>query len=178
MAVEEEVFEILRECFGDAVVSTEASGAHPYALIKAERWPQVALFLRDDPRLLLNMLRCISSIDMIAEDKLACVYDLMYLADDCGDELITETREFAVRIETPRDDPLIPSVAHVWPAADWHEREAYDMMGIHFSGHPDHRRILCPDDWVGYPLRKDYVFPLEYHGIPGTTEYDLPNPRH
>jgi NADH-quinone oxidoreductase subunit C len=73
---------------------------------------------------------------------------------------------------------VIPSVADIWSAADWHEREAYDLMGVTFTGHPDPRRILCPDDWEGHPLRKDYEFPLEYHGIPGTTEYELPNPRH
>ena len=55
----------------------------------------------------------------------------------------------------------------VWPTADWHERETYDLMGVRFVGHPNHRRILCPEDWVGYPLRKDYEMPLEYHGIRG-----------
>jgi NADH-quinone oxidoreductase subunit C len=93
-------------------------------------------------------------------------------------ELITETAEFAVRVETDRKAPSIPSVSSVWPAADWHEREAYDLMGIDFAGHPDQRRILCPDDWEGHPLRKDYDFPLEYHGIPATTEFELTNPRH
>ena len=85
---------------------------------------------------------------------------------------------FAVRIETDRDDPHVPTVSHLWPTADWQEREAYDMMGIVFDGHPHLVRILLPDDWVGHPLRKDYEFPLEYHGIPATTEYELTNPRH
>ena len=92
--------------------------------------------------------------------------------------LITTTVEFAIRVVVDRNDPVIPSVADIWPTADWHEREAYDLMGIRFSNHPDLRRILCPDDWEGHPLRKDYEFPLEYHGIPGTTESELPNPRH
>ena len=79
-----------------------------------------------------------------------------------------------VKVKSPRwkDDqtgalPEIPSLVDVWKTADWHERETYDLSGIHFVGHPDLRRILCPEDWVGHPLRKDYEMPLEYHGIRG-----------
>jgi NADH-quinone oxidoreductase subunit C len=63
--------------------------------------------------------------------------------------------------------PEVSSVAGVWRTADWHEREVFDMSGVNFTGHPDLRRILCPEDWEGYPLRKDYEMPLEYHGIRG-----------
>ena len=63
--------------------------------------------------------------------------------------------------------PEVPSVSRVWSIADWHEREAYDLVGIHFTNHPNLRRILCPEDWEGHPLRKDYEFPLEYHGVRG-----------
>jgi NADH-quinone oxidoreductase subunit C len=174
----EEICELLRSRFGEDVQDTVPEGGHPYARVAAERWPEVALFLRDDPRLRFNMLRCISSLDLQADNKLACIYDLMHIATNRTTELITDTREFAIRVVVDRGDPVMPSVAHIWPTADWHEREAFDLMGIRFSGHPDLRRILCPDDWVGHPLRKDYEFPLEYHGIPGTTEYELTNPRH
>jgi len=174
----EQIGEILKGEFPEAVTELVMSGAHPYAIVAAEQWPKVALFLRDDPRLGLNLLRSISAVDLLADEKLACVYDLMSVDLDRGAELLTETQEFAVRVVVARDVPHIPTVSHVWPAAEWHEREAYDLMGIVFDGHPDPRRILCPDDWVGHPLRKDYEFPLEYHGIPATTEYDLPNPRH
>ena len=61
--------------------------------------------------------------------------------------------------------PEVPSVCGVWRTADWQEREVYDLLGVVFVGHPDPRRILLADDWIGHPLRKDYEFPLEYHGI-------------
>lgn len=175
----ETVCDILKERFHAAIVDVSLEGAHPFAVVEAARWPEVARFLRDDPRLSFNMLRCISSLDLLADNKLACVYDLLHVP--CGpdrDRLITKTHEFAVRLVVDRDHPHVPSVARVWPAADWHEREAYDLMGVVFDGHPDPRRILCPDDWEGHPLRKDYEFPLEYHGIPGTTEFELTNPKH
>jgi NADH-quinone oxidoreductase subunit C len=176
--VPEEICLILEERFGDAIQSTQVEGGHPHAVVAAEKWPEVAMFLRDDPRLRFNLLNCISSLDLLADNRLACIYDLSSVPLDRDSALITETHLFAVRVVTDRDAPTIPSVAHVWPAAEWHEREAYDLMGIHFEHHPDLRRILCPDDWDGHALRKDYEFPLEYHGIPATTEYELTNPRH
>lgn len=174
----EETCRLLNSEFGDAVEATKTEGAHPYAQIVADRWPDVARFLRDDERLGFNLLRSISSLDLLEENLLACVYDLMRIPPDDSGKLLTETWEFAVRVVTNRDNPVIPTVSKTWPAADWHEREAFDLMGIRFAGHPDLRRILCADDWVGHPLRKDYEFPREYHGIPATTEYELTNPHH
>jgi NADH-quinone oxidoreductase subunit C len=87
---------------------------------------------------------------------------------------IAKKHTLVVKVVLPRwrDDvegelPQVPTVCGVWRTADWHERETYDLSGIEFVGHPDLKRILCPDDWVGYPLRKDYVQPLEYHGMRG-----------
>jgi NADH-quinone oxidoreductase subunit C len=174
----EEICRLLQSQFGDGLVDTVLEGAHPYAQVAAPHWPEIAVFLRDDARLRFNMQRSISSLDLIADNQLACVYDLMHVPMDQPTELMTETIEFAVRVVVDRDKPVIPSVTGVWPTAEWHEREAYDLMGIVFKGHPDLRRILCPEDWEGHALRKDYEFPLEYHGIPGTTEYELTNPQH
>ena len=103
------------------------------------------------------------------------------------DGLWSARSEFAVKVVVPRDHPHVPSVVHLWGAADWHERETYDLVGIVFDNHPDSvddmhgrhpRRILCPDDWEGHPLRKDYEFPLEYHDIPAVTEFAQTRPLH
>jgi NADH-quinone oxidoreductase subunit C len=74
--------------------------------------------------------------------------------------------KFVLKVELPRDNPKIGTVEGVWAIANWHEREAFDMFGIRFEGHSDLRRILCPDDWEGYPLRKDYEQPETYRGMP------------
>ena len=91
----------------------------------------------------------------------------MLTAVDFGDEFElvyrVRSREMHVGVflktRVPRDDPRIESVVHLWPSANWQEREVFDLFGIVFEGHPDLRRILLPDDWVGYPLRKDYEDP-------------------
>lgn len=174
----EEVCQILKSEFATAIEEALLDGCHPCAKVARDRWVEVARFLRDDSRLRFNLLRSVAAIDMLAEDRLACVYDLMHIPTDDPTAMTTATRTLAVRVEVDRNAPTIPSVSQVWPAANWHEREAFDLMGIVFDGHPDLRRILCCDDWVGFPLRKDYEFPVEYHGIPATTEFELTNPRH
>lgn len=174
----EEICDLLRAEFSQAIESVELGGGHPHVVVTAERWPEVAAFLRDHPRLRFNLLRCISALDLLADNKLAAVYDVQTVPTGPAGQDLVCPHEFAVRVVTDRDDPHIPTVSQIWPTADWHEREAYDLMGIVFDGHPDLRRILCPDDWEGHPLRKDYVFPVEYQGIPGTTEHELYSPRH
>ena len=184
----EAIVEILKEKFGDQITGAQFSGCHPHVTVAADVWRDLAAFLRDDPRLKFDVLRCLSSVDQPEADTLVAVYDL-YATDGRpgSSELWTRRHEFCVKVKTPRGHPHIPSVADIWPTADWHEREAYDLMGIIFDGHPDSvdglegrhpRRILCPDDWVGHPLRKDYVFPMEYQGIPAVTEYEQTRPTH
>ena len=174
----EQICDILRKQFDGAVVDTVLDARRPYAVVEASRWSEVAQFLRDDERLQFNMLLCLSSIDLLKENRLGAVYDLDSLPPASGDVCPKLRHHFAVRVEVDRDDPHIPTVSHLWPAANWHEREAYDLMGIIFDGHPNLERILCPDDWEGHPLRKDYEFPTEYHGIPATTEHLLESPKH
>ena len=175
----EGVLAILKEAFPAEVTETVAEGLHPHAVVKAENWHEFALFLRDDERLGFDWLRCLSGVDHIEDKLLTAVYELHATQQpDTPGGWWTLRNEIAIKIHVDRDDPHIPSVADVWPAANWHEREAYDLLGIVFDGHPDLRRILCCEDWVGHPLRKDYEFPLEYHGIPAVTEYGQTRPQH
>jgi NADH-quinone oxidoreductase subunit C len=76
--------------------------------------------------------------------------------------------DLTVKIDLPRDKPVVPSVAALWPSANWQEREQFDLLGVEFTGHPDLRRILLPEDWVGHPLRKDWTEPAEYRGMSTT----------
>jgi NAD(P)H-quinone oxidoreductase subunit J len=88
---------------------------------------------------------------------LVSVYHLAKLGDDCG-----TPEEVRVKVFLPRQDPRCPSLFWIWKSADWQERETYDMYGIVYEGHPNLKRILMPEDWVGYPMRKDYVTPDFY----------------
>jgi NADH-quinone oxidoreductase subunit C len=158
-----QIVALLSERFGDKILASFPEDKHPRVHVDAKHWREVAEFLLHEPSLQLDWLANHSGVDYVADDKFAVVHDL-YSFD------LKHT--FAVKVFCSRNDPHVPSVADLWPAADWHEREAYDLFGIVFDGHPDLRRILCADDWEGFPLRKDYVFPREYHGIPGSVELD------
>jgi NADH-quinone oxidoreductase subunit C len=158
-----QIVELLRSKLGSAITESFPQDKHPRVHTTAEQWRRVAEFLRSEPSLAFDWLGCITAVDYVADNQLCAVYDLYSM---------THKEWFAVKVFVDRNKPSIPSVMDLWSAADWHEREAYDMMGIVFPGHKDLRRILLPEDWVGYPLRKDYQFPREYHGIPGTTEMD------
>ncbi|MAE65433.1 MAG: NADH-quinone oxidoreductase subunit C [Phycisphaeraceae bacterium] len=157
----EQIAERIGSKFGDAIIASLPDDKHPRVHVNADVWRALAGFLIDDGDLKFDFLACVTAVDYVADDQLCAVYDLYSTVHD---------HWFAIKVYTDRTDPHIPSVMDIWPAADWHEREAFDMMGIVFDGHTDLRRILLPEDWVGYPLRKDYEFPREYHGIPGTTE--------
>ena len=151
----EQIHERLVKQFGEAVLPYQAPAAgDPWIGLKAEALPQAAHFLRDDAALAFDLLRIVTGVDW--KDRISAVYHLYSTRHN---------HEVTIRVDLDRADPRVESVTPVWPAADWHEREAFDMMGIVFEGHPNMTRILMPDDWEGHPLRKDYVAPTEYHGI-------------
>ncbi|MFO0912237.1 MAG: NADH-quinone oxidoreductase subunit C [Pirellulales bacterium] len=164
----------LKAKFGASITGSNLQAIDPWIEVAPASLVDVCRFLRDDSSLQFNLLNCITVVDyFIADPKkaekapwpphLEVVYHL---------SSIPLKHTLVVKVKLPRwkDDqpgqlPEVPSVAGIWSTANWHERETYDLSGVRFVGHPDLRRILCPEDWVGHPLRKDYEMPLEYHGI-------------
>ncbi|MDQ7820692.1 MAG: NADH-quinone oxidoreductase subunit C [Armatimonadota bacterium] len=109
----------------------------------------VCRVLATDPEFGLTYLSFVSAIDWPERGEMEVLYHLYS----------HRTREeLALKVRVPRDDPRVPSVTGIWDGANWHEREAYDLLGVIFEGHPNLRRIMMTDDWIGHPLRKDYVY--------------------
>jgi len=144
--------------FGDKVLSFEEKALQPWAVIATDAIADVAAFCKSDPALALDNLMCLSAVDYPKETppRMEVVYHLFSY---------THKHQFVLKVHTPRDGARVPTVERVWGAANWHEREAYDLFGIVFEGHSDLRRILLPDDWQGHPLRKDWVDPDFYNGM-------------
>ena len=104
-----------------------------------------------------NYLQCQGAYDEGPGKSLVSFYHLVKLTENGG-----QPEEVRVKVFLPREKPILPSVYWIWKAADWQERECYDMFGIIYEGHPNLKRILMPEDWVGWPLRKDYISPDFY----------------
>lgn len=154
------IFNHLAAKVGDAVYDfTTAGTKDPFFKVKADRWLEVARVLRDDPELRFDFCNDITGVDWLKQGRIDVVYHLWSYPKAHG---------IVVKAELPRDKPQIASVVSLWKAADWNEREQYDLMGIEFLGHPDLRRIMLPDDWVGHPLRKDYKEQDAYRGMSTT----------
>ena len=158
-----EIANLLSERFGPKILAKFGQDKHPRIHIDAADLRPIAEFLLNEPTLRLDWLANLSGVDYAADDQMCVVYDLWSF---------DLRHSFAVKAFCPRNEAHLPSVADLWPAANWHEREAFDLFGIVFDNHPDLRRIVLSDDWVGFPLRKDYVFPREYNGIPASVELD------
>jgi len=117
-------------------------------VVPREHIRQVAEFLRSDPELKFTFLSDLSGVDRFpVEPRFEVNYHLVSL----------ERRErLRLKVRVAGDDPRVETVTSVWPTANWHERETFDLFGVRFEGHPDLRRILLPENWEGHPLRKDY----------------------
>ncbi|CDN11449.1 NAD(P)H-quinone oxidoreductase chain J [Richelia intracellularis] len=104
-----------------------------------------------------NCLQCQGGIDLGPGQELVSMYHLIKIGDN-----VDKPEEVRIKVFLPRENPVVPSVYWIWKGADWQERESYDMYGIMYEGHPNLKRILMPEDWVGWPLRKDYISPDFY----------------
>ena len=149
-----DIFDTILNKFKEDV---EKSDSNNVLYIKnVANWLNIGKFLHDDENLKFNYLMSISSYDLGDSVKFGLAYNFYS----------TDLKHYLeVRIEFELETK-ISSVESIWRAADWHEREAFDMMGIKFINHPYMKRILLPEDWKGYPLRKNYVTPEYYNGMP------------
>jgi NADH-quinone oxidoreductase subunit C len=150
-----EIFEILQSEFGEAVIEfNDKQPADPFIQVTAESLFEISHTLRDKEEFLFDYLMCISSLDLF--ETIGVVYHMYSMK---------HKHKLVLKIIVPKSEPRVPSVELIWRSADWHEREAFDMMGVVFEGHHNMIRILCPYDWEGYPLRKNYQPPEYYHGM-------------
>jgi NADH-quinone oxidoreductase subunit C len=128
--------------------------ADSFILLDAKNLPEIASYIKNNPKYYMDSLMCLSGVDY--PEHFTVVYHLYSTKNN---------HKIVLKVNTSKNVPLIPSVYNVWPAAEPYEREAYDLFGIKFENHPNMTRILMPDDWEGHPLRKDYQYPKDYHGV-------------
>jgi len=153
----QEIYTRLKEKFGESILSLEEVVGDSYILVIPEAIADAGRYLAEDEALVFDSLMCLSGVDLnIKDTDLAVVYHLYSM---------THRHKVVLKTLVPKEDPHVPSVEQIWKTAQWHEREVYDLYGIIFENHSDLRRILLPDDWEGYPLRKDYQEPEFYRGM-------------
>ncbi len=182
---EQEIYQRLQARFDDSILGFESDIPQPVVSCTPEAVGDIAKYLRDDPALSFDRLLCLSGVDYEGLDEkgkgkhreinryeedgtvnpvedpgtgdLAVVYHL---------ESFKHHHRLCLSVRVPRETPKIASVGHVWITAQYGERETYDFFGIEFEGNPDLRRLFLPEDWVGWPLRKDYEMPVRYNDVP------------
>ncbi|WP_304235210.1 NADH-quinone oxidoreductase subunit C [Jiulongibacter sediminis] len=158
----EHIATALQNKFGEEIFEQINSEAvQPYVELKKDYLLQVCSFLYKEPEFYFDFLNCISAVDNGPETG---TLELWYHLSSIPNE-----KSFIIKVTVQRGDdhslPEIDSLTPIWKTADWHEREAFDLVGVKFNQHPDLRRILLPADWHGHPLRKDHVEQEKYHGI-------------
>ena len=160
----------IRDAHPDAVVASETGGMHPWIRVRPEDLRKVCRLLKDDAELAMDCCHLVSGTDYPKDGELEALYHLCSYTVKPSDEYKRRAGKndpmLCLKVRVPRDAPEVPTVMDIWIGADWHERETYDLVGIVFTGRNELQRILLPEDWPGHPLRKDWQYPAEYHGIP------------
>ncbi|MFK7951422.1 MAG: NADH-quinone oxidoreductase subunit C [Ekhidna sp.] len=153
----EEIKTLINQHFPDAIEGEDLSATPNALIINAKSIHEVCELLHANEKTYFDQLSCLTGLDN-GEEKgsMEIIYNLYSIPFNL---------HLMLKVLIERNNPSIDTVSDIWKTADWHEREAYDMLGIHFNNHPDLRRILMPDDWEGFPLKKDYVEQEKYHDI-------------
>lgn len=153
----EEIKKLIEEKFPAAVLSEDFNATPEVLEVANDSILEVAQFLHEDRKTYFDSLSCLTGLDNGPDtNTMEVIYHLYSIPYDL---------HLALKVTLNREKPEIKSVVPIWRTAEWHEREAYDLLGIVFLNHPDLRRILLPADWEGHPLRKDYVEQELYHDI-------------
>ena len=152
----QEVFAALEKQFPGKISNLKTDVFDPCLSVDSAAIVEVCRFLRDAAGMEFAVLSDLTALDWPKEEKIQVVYHLYSYAHH---------HQIVLKVDLPRDNPRIATVEGVWKVANWFEREVYDLFGVIFEGHGDLRRIMLPEDWVGYQLRKDYVEQEEYDGI-------------
>ena len=153
-----EIKNLIIQKFGEEVIIGESSIQQPQLFILPQTLTKVCSFLYENEQTYFDFLSCITGLDT-GNNSFEVIYHLYSIP-------YNHTVILKVILEKSiHPIPQIDTVSHIWAAANWHEREIFDLIGIEFIGHPDLRRILLPHDWQGHPLRKDYQTPETYHDI-------------
>lgn len=150
-----DIYNKLKLEFDESIIQcNDQQPVDSFILVSPDKLFDICHTLRDDEEFLFDYLMSISGMDL--EENLGVVYHLYSMK---------LKHKLVLKVTAPKTNPKVPSVEMIWRTADWHEREAYDLMGVQFEGHHNLIRILCPYDWEGHPLRKDYVTPETYHNM-------------
>ncbi|MFY0652369.1 MAG: NADH-quinone oxidoreductase subunit C [Cyclobacteriaceae bacterium] len=154
----EEIKELLLSTFGEEIILGDDLNCTPNAiLVDPKKIDIVGQELQNNEATYFDSLSCLTGLDNGPEkDTMEVIYNLFSIPYEVS---------LTLKVELARDNPRLPTVSTLWRTADWHEREAFDLLGIEFEGHLDLRRILMPADWEGHPLRKDYAEPERYRGM-------------
>jgi len=153
----EEIKKLIDNAFPNVILSEDPHSTPGTLEIAKDATLAVCKFLHENEHTYFDSLSCLTGLDNGPETgTMEVIYSLYSIPYDI---------HLTLKLTLNRSKPEAPSVTTIWKAADWHEREAYDLVGIIFLNHPDLRRILLPADWEGHPLQKDYEEPEFYHGI-------------
>ena len=143
----EEIISALTEALPG--IEADASTEWPTVTLPSDQWPSLARTLREREDMWFDYLFCLTCVDW--KTHLTMVYHL---------SSTTHRHTIVVKVKLDRETPVIQTVSDIWRTAEFHEREVFELFGVNFTGHPDLRKLILPDDWTGYPLRKDYEDPV------------------